>query len=396
VVILILATAYSLQPTARVARRSRASPMRRNRTRDFDVFSMSFLDTICCAFGAVILLFVLSKFGEPKALEQARVDLEGKIAKLQQELYQLKGETEIVNRDLLARRIVMNDEKSRVAHLAGDLTDLRGKYKASKQDADVANDIQGRLVTAQEKLTAEMKRVLSQGFHRKKDDAVGGIPVDSEYIIFCIDTSGSMFNFSWQLMLKKMQETLDAYPTVKGFQVMNDQGIYMFPSYRGKWIPDTPAQRKTVLDRLRTWNAFSASSPVEGIMEAVRTYADQGKKISVYVFGDEFTGPSIDSAVKAIDFLNHKDATGERHVRIHALGFPLEPDAPQYTSIRFATLMTIVCSRNGGTFVGLINPAENGRGRIGAKSDRSPPVVAGDDSASAPAFAATLEEQDAK
>jgi len=37
------------------------------------------------------------------------------------------------------------------------------------------------------------------------------------------------------------------------------------------------------------------------------------------------------------------------------LGFPLQPDAPQYTSIRFATLMRIVCSRNGGTFVGLIN-----------------------------------------
>jgi hypothetical protein len=347
--------------------------MRRNRTRDFDVFSMSFLDTICCAFGAVILLFVLSKYGEPKVLEATRVDLQGRIAKLEEELHELKGESEVVSRDLAARRIVLDEEKLKVARLAGDLTDLRGKYKASKQDADVANDIQGKLVSAQEKLTVEMKRVLAQGFKRKKDDAIGGIPVDSEYIIFCIDTSGSMFNFSWQLMLKKMQEVLDIYPSVKGFQVMNDQGIYMFPSYRGKWIPDTAAQRKIVLDRLRTWNAFSASSPVEGIMEAVRTYANQGNKVSVYVFGDEFTGPSIDSAVKAIDLLNHQDATGERHVRIHALGFPLEPDAPQYTSIRFATLMSIVCARNGGTFVGLINPAEGNRARIGALYDPPPP-----------------------
>ena len=41
--------------------------MNRRRARDFEVFSMSFLDTICCAFGAIILLFMLSKFGEPKA-----------------------------------------------------------------------------------------------------------------------------------------------------------------------------------------------------------------------------------------------------------------------------------------------------------------------------------------
>ena len=67
----------------------------RRRTRDFEVFSMSFLDTICCAFGAIILLFMLSKFGEPKALEKSRKeDLKGRVLALQQELYDITGETE--------------------------------------------------------------------------------------------------------------------------------------------------------------------------------------------------------------------------------------------------------------------------------------------------------------
>ena len=57
--------------------------MNRRRPRDFEVFSMSFLDTICCAFGAIILLFMLSKFGEPKALEKSRLDLEGRLLQLQ-------------------------------------------------------------------------------------------------------------------------------------------------------------------------------------------------------------------------------------------------------------------------------------------------------------------------
>ena len=76
----------------------------------------------------------------------------------------------------------------------------------------------------------------------------------------------------------------------------------------------------------------------------------------MYVFGDEFTGSSIDSVVKAVDIINREDETGERRVRIHAIGFPVRPDAPQYTSIRFATLMRILCQRNGGTFVGLQEP----------------------------------------
>jgi hypothetical protein len=165
-----------------------------------------------------------------------------------------------------------------------------------------------------------------------------------------------MANYAWPLMLRKMQEVLDAHPTVKGWQVMNDEGGYMFPSYRGRWLPDTPAQRKIVLDRLRDWFPFSNSSPVEGIVEAIRTYYASGLRISLYVLGDEFTGSSVDSVVRAVDVINREDKSGRRRVRIHAIGFPVRPDAPQYTSVRFATLMRILCDRNGGTFVGLNEP----------------------------------------
>ena len=49
---------------------------------------------------------------------------------------------------------------------------------------------------------------------------------------------------------QKVRETLDIYPRVKGIQVMNDMGQYMYTQYSGRWIPDTPARRKTILRRL--------------------------------------------------------------------------------------------------------------------------------------------------
>jgi hypothetical protein len=330
--------------------------MRRRRGRDFEVFSMSFLDTICCAFGAIILLFMLSKFGEPKALEKSRLDLEGRLLALQEERAELRGQTEILNRDLTERERQLSEVRLKLARLRGDLSAVKGKYQSSTEDADVANKLEGQLVAAQQQLTEEMKKVLGAEFRRAPQDAVAGLPVDSEYIIFIIDTSGSMANYVWPLMLRKMQEVLDAYPTVKGWQVMSDEGTYMFPSYRGRWLPDTPAQRKLVLDRLRDWFPFSNSSPVEGIIEAIRTYYSTGKKISLYVVGDEFTGSSIDAVVRAVDQINREERGGRR-VRIHALGFPVRPDAPQVTSIRFATLMRVLCTRNGGTFVGLNEPS---------------------------------------
>ncbi len=340
---------------------------RRHTRRETEIFSISFLDCITCGLGSVVLLLVLSDIRNPAALEQSRQDLRGQVLKLEDELAQIVGDTTILNRDLQTRSEQLSKEKAKIARLSGDLSSLRGQYRSSKMQADATNKIQGQLVSAQEKLTEEMKRLLGRGFQRKRDDAIGGIPVDSEYVIFLIDTSGSMFNYSWPLAMQKVGEVLNIYPKVKGFQVMNDQGIPMFSGYEGKWIPDTPEQRKIVIERMRNWNAFSASSPAEGIIKAIRTYRAPDKKISIYVFGDEFTGQSIDAVVKTVDLLNRPDdKTGERLVRIHAIGFPLQPDAPQYTSIRFATLMRIICQRNGGTFVGIEHPEGRSGFRIGA------------------------------
>jgi hypothetical protein len=331
--------------------------MRRSGRRGVEVFSLSFLDAVCCGFGAIILLFVLNKMGEPLALEQAQQELQGLIARLEEELVEVRGETTRFNRVLRSREEQLSDETKNVARLRGDLTNIQGQYKASRQLSEIQDILKGRLVAAQQELTEEMKRLQArQVYRRPAESPVGGIPVDSEYIIFIIDTSGSMQRFAWPLVRQKMAQVLDAYPTVKGLQIMNDEGVYMFSRYSGKWIPDTNARRKAILERLRSWNAFSNSSPVEGIEVAIRTFWRADRRISLYVFGDEFTGESIDQVLKTVDRLNRPDETGERKVRIHAIGFPTIFSQARYgenTGVRFATLMRLLCERNGGAFVAL-------------------------------------------
>jgi hypothetical protein len=331
--------------------------MRRKRRSPFEGFNLSFLDVISCGFGAIVLLLVLTKIGEPGALEKARVDLDALIAQLQEEIYEIRGETEIFNREVVSREEQLSEERESVARLRGDLSELRGEFAATDELSEVNEIIEGRLLAAQQTLTEEMKRLQAQAERRQVDRSlVGGIPVDSEYVIFVIDTSGSMFTYAWPTVLQKITQVLDIYPKVKGIQVMNDMGQYMFSRYAGKWIPDTPGRRKVIIERLRTWNVFSNSSPVEGITRAIRTFSAPDKKISIYVFGDEFTGKSIDEVVNTVDRLNRRDAQGNRRVRIHAVGFPVMfsvPGVSNTTGVRFATLMRLLCRQNGGTFVGL-------------------------------------------
>ncbi len=327
----------------------------KSRRRDIEIFSLSFLDCICCAFGAIILLFVLSKFAEPIIIEDVREDFQSVIERLEEELYEIRGESVILNRELTAKKEQLSEEKQKLARLQGDLSKIKGQFAASKDNAQVQNIIEGKLARALQELTEEAKRLLKNQ-PRKIQSSIGGIPVDSEYIIFIIDTSGSMQRYAWSLVQKKMRETLEIYPQVKGIQVMNDMGDYMFSQYAGKWIPDTPARRRAILSRLSTWQAFSNSSPVEGITAAIRTFYDPDKKISLYVFGDEFSGSAVQPVVESVERINRAAKDGSSRVRIHAVGFPVVMDRTDKrgnTGERFATLMRILCQKNGGTFVGL-------------------------------------------
>ena len=325
------------------------------RKRAPEEFSLSFLDVICCGFGAVILLLMITKTVEPQIIEASTVNLEGKLADLQEQLFEIRGETRVLNRDLNAKHEQLSEYEERIAILRGQLASARSRYDNIQVQTDSNEVISGQLAIARQELTDEMKRLLGLQY-RSKNQLIGGIPVDSEYIIFVIDTSGSMFSYAWERVLEEIEATLSIYPEVKGIQVMNDMGAYLFSRYRGKWIPDTPGRRKVILQNLRGWHAFSNSSPVEGITAAIRTFYDPGKKISIYVFGDEFTGESISEVIDTVDRINREDAQGNRLVRIHAVGFPVQfIRAPhlQTTGIRFATLMRELTHRNGGTFVAL-------------------------------------------
>lgn len=325
------------------------------RRKTLEIFGLSFLDVISCGFGAIILLLIITKTVQPQIIEAATARLNGQVAALREQLMEIRGETRILNRDLNAKHEQLSRHQQRIAILRGQLASARSRHDSLNVETNTNDIIAEQFALARQELSAEMKRLLGTQ-HQSKNNLIGGIPVDSEYIIFVIDTSGSMFSYSWERMLQELENTLRIYPQVKGIQILNDMGKYMFSRYRGKWIPDTPGRRKVIMQTLRNWNVFSNSSPVEGIIQAIRTFHQPDKKISIYVFGDEFTGKSIADVITTVDRINRADAEGNRLVRIHAVGFPVQfSRAPhlQSTGIRFATLMRELTYRNGGAFVGL-------------------------------------------
>jgi hypothetical protein len=319
------------------------------------VFSLSFLDCICCGFGAIILLLVMTDVNQPVVIERARDSMNGQLLRLQDELFVIRGDTDELNRELKGRIAALRAEKARLARLQGDLTQVQGEFAASRSDAAVSNIVEGELVSAYQELTAEMERLQKQPRAKPVQSApsVGGIPVDSEYVVFVIDTSNSMVGNHWESTMQIMRETLDIYPEVKGLQVMNDQGRFMFEGGRpGQWLADSNVLRERIRGTLPNWAPFSKSNPVPGIELALRLYRTAGQRVSIYVIGDEFTGESMQVAVDSIARLNAADGKRPR-ARIHAIGFPEGAGMAPFTNVQFSALMRVVTAQNDGTFVGI-------------------------------------------
>jgi len=323
----------------------------RNRRRALEEASLSFLDVISCGFGAIVLLLIIARVGDPSALEEAEEQLQGSVKEMQEQLFDIRGETVVLNDEFVSRKEQLSELTERIARLKVNLASV------AVQSTDISNTKvleEQQLKLALQVLSEEMQRL--QPRENVQNQLIGGIPVDSEYIIFVIDTSGSMQMAAWDKLQKEMLNILNIYPTVKGIQVMNDMGQYMFSAYRERWIPDSPEMRRNIIKTLGNWAPFSNSSPVEGINAAIQTFYRPGRKISIYTLGDDFSGRSIRRVVKAVDSLNHANRGDERLVRIHSIGFPVHfppGRTPSASAIKFAALMRELTYNNGGTFIGL-------------------------------------------
>ena len=324
----------------------------RKQRRSLPEASLSFLDVISCGFGAIVLLLVIARVGDPSALEEAENQLLGSVKDYQERLFKIRGESVVLDERLKSRKEQLSELTERVARLKAKLASVSKQSNKLSQSQSREKE---QLQLVLQVLSEEMERLLGPEF-LQQNQLVGGIPADSDYIIFVIDTSGSMQVAAWEKVKKEMLNILDIYPEVKGIQVLNDMGQYMFTSDRQKWLSDSPEMRKNIIAKLANWAPFSNSSPVEGINAAIQTFYKPGRKISIYTLGDDYQGRSIRNVVKAVDKLNKAHRGADRLVRIHAIGFPVHfppGGTPSASAIKFAALMRELSYNNGGTFIGL-------------------------------------------
>jgi len=331
--------------------------MRRRSRRDLEIFSLSFLDCVSCAFGALILLFVISMGSERRSLQSVREALlllfQRRQAELAQSLEEQARQAAILGVSTQTVRTL--DETLRDLTVTRD-TLVRQIGEAQAGAAKLAADLDLR----QAELDARQRLLdLPQTDPR----APVGLPIEADHVVFLIDTSGSMRDPSTGLLLpyvvRKVREVFQAYPRIQGIQFLDADGGYLLPGSAGRWLPDDPAQREQLVRAVAAYPRASSSNPVPGLIRALRTFGEKqaaGKRVAIYVLGDEFTQTAAE-VLPRIDRLNPRGSDGRRPVTINALGFPhvvLADRVFTRTGVRFANLMRELAWAHDGAFVGVV------------------------------------------
>lgn len=309
-----------------------------------EVFSLSFLDVISCAFGAVVMLILLARNGDQDDFSDS-ADV-AQISETIQALSEAESSLEALEAQMAAQLAQLQRAQNEGASNQTQAKALEVEIVRSQRNLKELTDQASGLEIALER---RKRAAINTGDADERDDEVGGIPVDSDYVVFIVDTSGSM-KIMWKDVVDSMGEVLNNHPEVKGFQVMSDNGEYLLPSSAGRWRKDTSAQRSAILRAMRSWSGSSNSSPVEGIELALQAYGGRTNSLALYVFGDDYSGGSYDLTLTSINRLN-TNSKGQKVARIHAIGFREARRNLGEDSLRFSTLMTEVARQNKGTFI---------------------------------------------
>ena len=283
---------------------------------------MSFLDIMSCGFGAIVLILLISQFKTSEVTNEVipkvnLAELENTLADLVKE----NSNLEISLNEISEKEININE-----------------KYKNSVDLSESLMQIVDSTVQKNKNISQEINNRKKDSKNVKLDIAnAGGLNVESDYIVFIIDNSGSMQDWGpWSTVITEISKIIDAFPNLKGFQILNDQGRKMMNNSE-KWIDDTVSNRKLMKQSIKNFRGTSRSNPIDGLRIALTRYANGIDKVGIFVIGDDIAlqqGERIEDYYKEIQNLNINPYNNKLKARINGVAFlTVRSAAKEYTDI---------------------------------------------------------------
>ena len=245
------------------------------RRRSFDIFSMSFLDTICCAFGAVILLYMIINAQSGRSFQDDTADLRAEVDLLEEQVLDGYKDLVVLRNSLeatedrtppegLAAQILEETEKlkQQLADAENETLSKRESIEQLKQDLKSLEESNRRLEGGTKSEGQPGNRV--KGFVGTGDrQYLTGLKISGEHVLVLVDASASMLdetvvnvirlrNMSearrlsadkWRRTVRTVDWITAQIPDKSQFQIytFNTQAKPLVATSAGKWLSGSDA-----------------------------------------------------------------------------------------------------------------------------------------------------------
>ena len=233
--------------------------------RETEVFSLAFLDCICCGFGAMILVFILT-VSQKQVVDKANVDeLKDRVKKMASQITVSTEDLDRLAKVLAAAQLELQDINAKNNSDQLKLTDRRRELLLMLQQTGAMKDALNTLLGEKKNLpTDDHAPIPIPNIDRRQ--YLTGVKLQGEFVVFLVRTSGSMLDDTidaaasrladtdaqkreapkWQRAVRALEWMIASLDPNTHFQILffNDETVPILPNRGDEWF--TTADKKTL------------------------------------------------------------------------------------------------------------------------------------------------------
>lgn len=337
--------------------------------RKVEVFSLSFLDVICCGFGAVILFYTI--ISAQSGIERTRKaeDLAAQVSKLEEEvltgarnLVRLRNslqmtESETVSASSRATQLIEELQRKREESFIYDSDTLAKRERVEKLKAEVrALQESTRRLEASAKVDTPRAERVGAGKSMASRRYITGLTLKGRRILVLLDRSSSMLDEDLVNIIRlrnspeaskraasKWRRASDIgawvvaeIPDSSQYQVygFNTSAMPLLPGTEGQWLPaKDEARRDQVLDRMAGLSPEGGTSLINAFA-AIRAMQQPPDQVILITDGLPTQGAAAPALRKYVDAAARARLFDEavrglnRNIPVDVILLPMKGDVP--------------------------------------------------------------------
>jgi hypothetical protein len=241
--------------------------------RETEVFSLAFLDCICCGFGAVILVFILT-LSQKSTVDKADMeDAQNRLQKMQRDVTSTQQDLDRLAQVLAAAQLELDDANAKNTQDQLRLTNRERELLLMLQQTGAMKDALHTLLGEKNALpTDDHAPVPIPNVDRRQ--YLTGVKLQGEFVVFIVRASGSMLDENielasarlgdseakkreapkWQRTIHSLQWMLASLDPEQHFQIFffNEETTPVLPNRGDEWF--STKDKKAISDIMKRLN----------------------------------------------------------------------------------------------------------------------------------------------